>query len=79
MRFKPIHIAEPPLFFLFLGFVSTLGGAIWTLLYTFKLKETRLSYFDAIGQGIEELAFSAILHILLAVAVYFDMRRRENT
>ena len=29
-------------------------------------------------QGIEELVFSAVFHILLAVIIHFDMRRREN-
>lgn len=75
---KLIHMADLPLFFLFLGFVSTLGGAIWTLIYTFRLKATRLSYYDALGQGIEELAFSAMLHVLLAAAVFFDTKRRKN-
>lgn len=78
MQARPIHIANLPLFMLFLGFVSTLGGAVWTLLYAFRMKAVRLSYPDLIGQGLEELVFSAFLHILLAAAVYFDSRRREN-
>ena len=78
MRIKKIHIAEFPLFILFLGFVSTLGGAIWTLLYTFHLKKTSISYYNAIEQGLEELVFSAVFHILLAVIIHFDMQRREN-
>ncbi len=78
MHRHSLSIPGLPLFFLFMGFISTLGGAVWTLLYTYRLKQTSLSYCHALGQGIEELTFSAVLHILLAAAVYFDMRRREN-
>jgi len=78
MRVKKIHIADFPLFILFLGFVSTLGGAIWTLIYTFHLKQTSISYYNAIEQGIEELMFSAFFHVLLAVIIHIDIKRREN-
>jgi hypothetical protein len=78
MRIKKIHIADFPLFILFLGFVSTLGGAIWTLLYTVHLKKTCISYYNAIEQSIEELIFAAIFHVLLAIIIHFDIKRREN-
>ena len=78
MHRHSLPIAGLPLFFLFMGFISTLGGAVWTLLYTYHLKQTSLSYCHALGQGIEELTLSAVLHILFAVAVYLDIRRREN-
>jgi hypothetical protein len=78
MKWKSLHIANTPLFILYLGFVSTLGSAVWCFLCQSRIKALYpLSYRAVLSDGISQIALSAALHLLLAAAVWWDDRKRD--
>jgi len=80
MKRKVLHMDIHANFILYLGFVSTLGGAIWCFLCHGRLKELYpLSYPVVAEDGIAQLALSAALHILLAAVVWLDRREKAKT
>ncbi len=80
VRFCKLSVKELPIWILFFGFISTLGGAVWHLLLCQRLREILpLSYLTIARQSIEELTFAAALHILLAIVLFWDIKRKENT
>ena len=78
MRIKKLHIENYPLLILYLGAVSTAGGGIWLWLQTRILEATRpLFCVSVLRAGLKELLLSAVLHLLLAVALAWDRKTRN--
>ena len=79
MKLRNLHIVTPHMFILYIGFVSTLGSAVWCFLYQNRLKELfPLSYRTILVDGITQIMLSAALHLLLAAVVWLDQRSRSS-
>ncbi len=80
MKFKNLHIVNPHLFILYIGFVSTLGSAVWCFLCQDRLKELYpLSYRAVLSDSLSQIVLSAVLHLLLAAVVWLDQRGKESS
>jgi hypothetical protein len=79
MKLRNLHIADPHLFVLYFGFISTLGSAVWCFLCQDRLKELYpLSYRAVMEDGIHQIMLSAALHLILAAVVWLDARKQES-
>ena len=79
MKLRNLHIVTPHLFILYIGFVSTLGSAVWCLLCQGRMKALYpLSYRAVNADAITQIALSAVLHLILAAVVWLDGRKRDS-
>jgi len=78
MKLRNLHIVTPHIFILYIGFVSTLGSAVWCLLCQHRLRELYpLSYRAVFSDAIVQIMLSAALHLILAALVWLDQRGRD--
>ena len=77
-KIRNIKIKEPVLTVLFLGFISCLVGGIWLCMVSFKLyKIGIIGYYGRLSSGGGELAFCALLHIIIALILYIAEKKRS--
>ncbi len=70
MRFRPLSISHLSRLILFCGAASTLGGAFWQYIFCrYRQVVAPLSGLSCLTGGIRELLLSAVLHLLLFLAV----------
>ena len=80
MKREALHMENLPLFILCLGFLSTLGGAVWFFLCRTRLQTLYpFTYRNILTESLTQMALSAALHLLLSFAVWLDMRKRART
>ncbi len=78
MKLRNLHIVTPHIFILYIGFVSTLGSAVWCFLCQHRLRELYpLSYRAVFSDAIVQIMLSASLHLILAALVWLDQRGRD--
>ena len=67
-KVKKIKLEISYLTVLFMGLISCAGGGIWLLIARSVITSNNIiGYGDYLSRGIEEITFSALLHIILGL------------